>query len=475
MSNHPVIIQGGMGVAVSNWKLANAVAKLGQLGVVSGTALDVVMVRRLQDGDIGGHIRRAFDHFPFKKMAERLWEKYFVPGGKTESASYLALPMHTKDGPRESRELQIISNFVEIFLAKEGHSNPVGINYLEKIQTPHLASAYGAMLAGVGYVLMGAGIPMRIPGALDRLAVHETATYPLYVAGAQEGDDNTMTFDPREYMECDLPPLERPYFFPIIASNTLAITMARKANGRVDGFVIEGPTAGGHNAPPRGKLQLNEAGEPLYGERDKVDLAKMRELGLPFWLAGSYGAPEKLREALDEGAAGIQVGTAFAYSEESGMRADFKAEVIRMAKEGTARVFTDRLVSPSGFPFKVAQVAGTISDAEIQSKRPRICDLGYLREAYRTPEGEVAFRCPSEPVSIYLSKGGKEEDTEGRACICNALMATAGHPQIRAGKHLESGVVTSGDEIANLARFLPDGADTYTAEHVVNVLLAGLA
>ena len=44
--------------------------------------------------------------------------------------------------------------------------------------------------------------------------------------------------------------------------------MLKKANGRVDGFVVEGPTAGGHNAPPRGKLQLNDAGEPIYGERD---------------------------------------------------------------------------------------------------------------------------------------------------------------------------------------------------------------
>ncbi len=474
MSSHPVIIQGGMGVSVSNFRLANAVSRLGQLGVVSGTALDVVMVRRLEDGDIGGHIRRAFDHFPFKKMAERIWNKYFVDGGKKETESYRTLPAHTKDGPRESRELQIISNFVEIFLAREGHSNPVGINYLEKIQTPHLASAYGAMLAGVGYVLMGAGIPMRMPGALDRLAVHETATYPLYVAGASADDDTTMVFDPREYMECELPPLDRPFFFPIIASNTLAVTMARKANGRVDGFVIEGPTAGGHNAPPRGKLQVNEIGEPIYGERDVVDLSKMRELGLPFWLAGSYGAPEKLAEALSEGAAGIQVGTAFAYSNESGMADQYKAAVIAMAKESKARVYTDRLVSPSGFPFKVAQVPGTISDPAVQKSRPRICDLGYLREAYKTPEGQIDFRCPSEPVSIYISKGGKEEDTVGRACVCNALMATAGHPQIRAGKHLEAAVVTSGDEVANLGRFIPEGADSYSAEHVINVLLAGV-
>ena len=39
MSIRPTIIQGGMGAAISNWRLARAVAKEGQLGVVSGTAL----------------------------------------------------------------------------------------------------------------------------------------------------------------------------------------------------------------------------------------------------------------------------------------------------------------------------------------------------------------------------------------------------------------------------------------------------
>ena len=32
----PVIIQGGMGVGVSGWRLARAVAERGHLGVVSG-------------------------------------------------------------------------------------------------------------------------------------------------------------------------------------------------------------------------------------------------------------------------------------------------------------------------------------------------------------------------------------------------------------------------------------------------------
>ena len=49
----PVIIQGGMGVAVSSWHLAREVSRAGHLGVVSGTALDAVLARTLQDGDPG--------------------------------------------------------------------------------------------------------------------------------------------------------------------------------------------------------------------------------------------------------------------------------------------------------------------------------------------------------------------------------------------------------------------------------------
>ena len=40
--NLPVLIQGGMGVAVSDWRLARAVAQSGNLGVVSYAAIDVV-------------------------------------------------------------------------------------------------------------------------------------------------------------------------------------------------------------------------------------------------------------------------------------------------------------------------------------------------------------------------------------------------------------------------------------------------
>lgn len=460
-----------MGAGVSNWRLAQAVSSLGHLGVVSGTALEQIFARRLQDGDPGGHMRRGLDHFPFPEMAERIWKTYFIPGGKPAGGPYKTLPMREKDGPRDLLELSIAANFVEVFLAREGHANPVGINYLEKVQLPHLPSIYGAMLAGAGYVLMGAGIPVKIPGVLDGLANHQPVAYPLQVTGALDGDDTTMTFVPREFMERDLPPLVRPKFIAIIASNTLAATMLKKANGRVDGFVIEGPTAGGHNAPPRGKLQLGETGEPIYGERDSVDLDKLRELGLPFWLAGGYGSPEKLREALAAGAAGVQVGTVFAFCTESGLRHDYKRTILKSVASGEARVVTDPQASPTHFPFKVVQLAGSMSEDDVYSIRPRICDLGYLREAYRTAEGAIGYRCSAEPPTLYVSKGGKLENTVGRKCLCNALLANIGHPQSRNGHHVEKGLVTAGNNLTEMARFLPANGFDYRAADVVSKLL----
>src|SRR5208283_40925 len=215
VSKHPVIIQGGMGAGVSCWRLAQAVSQLGQLGVVSGTALDLILSRRLQDGDPGGHMRRGLDQFPIPEMAQRIWDKYYIPGGKPERAPYKLLPSHAKVAPPELRELYVVANFVEVILAREGHSNPVGINYLEKVQLPHLPSIYGAMLAGVGYILMGAGVPLKIPGVLDRFANHEPATYLLQVAGAHDDDDRTMKFSPREFLGRDLPLLTRPKFLAI--------------------------------------------------------------------------------------------------------------------------------------------------------------------------------------------------------------------------------------------------------------------
>ncbi|HEY5989264.1 MAG TPA: nitronate monooxygenase, partial [Streptosporangiaceae bacterium] len=175
----PALIQGGMGVAVSSWPLARAVSAVGQLGVVSGTALDVVLARRLQDGDPGGHARAAMAAFPVPQVAARVLDRYFHAGGREPGTPYAAVPRLRLRPGQHAQELAVVANFAEVWLARQGHHGPVGINFLEKVQMATPAAAYGAILAGVDVVLVGAGIPRELPRLLSALARHEPVSLPV--------------------------------------------------------------------------------------------------------------------------------------------------------------------------------------------------------------------------------------------------------------------------------------------------------
>ena len=469
----PKLIQGGMGVGVSSWQLAQAVSRTGQLGVVSGVALDVVHARRLNDGDPGGHLRRAYEDFVRPDVVERVLRRYYRASGRPAGTRYLTVSSHRFAPPSSLIDLTVLANFAEVSLAKQAHRGLIGINYLEKIQLPTLYALYGAMLAGVDAVLMGAGIPKEIPHVLDLLADGQPATYRIAVVGTTAQDERVTRFDPAEFLG-DAPhaPLVRPQFLAIIASNTLASFLAKSAHGRPDGFVVEGPIAGGHNAPPRAALVLDDDGQPVYGPRDNVDLRALAELGIPFWLAGGYGSPDRLREALEAGAAGIQVGSAFALCEESGIDTMIKHETVARALAGTLKVRTDPRASPSGYPFKVVALDNTLSDLETYQSRQRVCDLGFLRTAYLRDDDKIGYRCTAEPESDFVAKGGTIEDTEGRKCLCNGLLATIGLAQVR-GAGPELPIVTAGDDLERAVRVLAADSGTYTASDVVDYLLSG--
>ncbi len=467
---YPQIIQGGMGISVSNWRLANSVSRLGQMGVVSGMSLDNVVARRLQVGDLDGGLRRAMQHFPFPEVAQRVLQRYYIEGGKAEDKAFAPVPMFTVEPREDLVELTIVANFAEVFLAREGHDGIVGLNLLEKCQMPNIVSLYGAMLAGVDFVIMGAGIPREIPGVIDCLSRGEKAQFKLSVDGP--GEEVMMRFDPAAFAG-EVQQLKRPDFFPIVSSSVLAQALLKRSNGEINGFVVELPVAGGHNAPPRGKLQLDEAGEPIYGPRDEIDLTKIAALGKPFWVAGSFAYPERLREVQKLGAVGIQVGTAFAFCQESGLDPDHRKEALRQVREGILQVFTDPVASPTGFPFKVVQMEDTLAIKEQYEERPRVCNLGYLRSTYRREDGKLDYRCASEPQATFLKKGGSAEATEGRKCLCNALMANIGLPQRRPSGYVEQPIFTAGDDLPLLKRFLEGGKESYSAADVIEYLLAG--
>jgi NAD(P)H-dependent flavin oxidoreductase YrpB (nitropropane dioxygenase family) len=469
---NPWLIQGGMGIAISGWPLARAVAREGQLGVVSGTAIDNVFVRRLQDNGVDETLQAVLDRFPLQSVVSDALAR-FATTRREPSAPYHVIPMLTQRSAQRSVDLLVLASYVEVALAKEGHDGIVGVNLLTKVQIPTAPALFGAILGGVDYVLMGAGLPTQIPGTIEQLSLGHEVTFAMDIAGDVTAEKApTLHFDPTRYLPGH--DLRRPKFLGIVSGHVLATALAKRSNGPVDGFVVERPSAGGHNAPPRGRFAIDAEGNPEYGERDRVDFEVMSALNVPFWIGGGITSAEDVREALDLGATGVQVGTLFAYCRESGMDPVLRERVIAAVQKGSIEVKTSMRASSTGYPFKVASIEGTIAEPKVYAERERKCDLGYLREAYIKANGTIGYRCAAEPVPAYIRKGGKIEDAQGVTCLCNGLMSTAGLGQVRSDGKEEPPIVTSGDRI-NEIRALLSERSSFGAVDVIEFLRPGVS
>ena len=468
----PIVIQGGMGIGVSSVQMARVVANTGQLGVVSGTAIDSVFARRLQDGDLDGELRWALAKFPDQECVAEILSRYYVVGGREENASYLDLPKLSLTPSPFATKMLIVASFVEVALAKRGTTGLIGINYLEKIQLATPASVFGAILGDVDYVLMGAGIPTDIPQLIRDLLAGKKIDFKIKVEGA--GQAHILHFDPKIIKGVDLSTLHRPMFLAIVSSHILANYLARDEITRPDGFVIEGPTAGGHNAPPREKNSIAPDGQVTFGEKDMADIEKVKAVGLPFWLAGGFGTPAKVKEAIDLGAVGVQVGSLFALARESGITAELREEVLLGLNAGTLEIRTEPKTSATGFPFKVVQINGTSTDPEIYEARTRKCDLGYLRAPFLRSDGGVGYRCSGEPIATFEFKGGAPGEADGVQCLCNALMANIGLGQVRWGTYHEPALLTLGSDLSGATELSAMHSGCWSSADVVEYLTSAL-
>lgn len=457
---------------------------MGGLGVVSGTGLEIVYPRLLQDGDPGGHVRRAFAELSRRQPAlagevREIFDKYYIEGGRAPGAPYKPVPVCRltrvdgfRPGPDSfweiSREMQVLvlaANFAEVWLAKEGHDKPIGINFLRKVERPLPWGLYGALLAGADYVVVGAGSPDELPAMIDSLARHKPAVMSFKVYGTRSDSGNFYAAVRPASLNAGGEALPRPKFLAIVSSFGLAKELAGNPVTRPYGFVVEGSEAGGHSAAPA-IMRFDAAGKPLlvYTDKDRADIGAIAGLGLPFWLAGAYASHARLKEARALGASGIQFGTLAALSSQSGMEPGLRSRTLKLLAAGELKV-TNALVSPTGFPFKVARVPGTVSEEAVYRERKRRCDIGLLQTPYLKPDGSLGYRCPAEPVDAFVAKGGRAQNTAGRVCLCNALLAAAAVPQVHPDGYVEPPIVTLGEDLDSareLTASLPPGHETYT-------------
>jgi NAD(P)H-dependent flavin oxidoreductase YrpB (nitropropane dioxygenase family) len=432
----PRLIQAGMGIHISSAKLANSTSRLGALGVVSGAALRHIILEDIRAND--AETIAITKKFPIEQYVEEALS--FMPGGKKHNRP---VPVDTPE-PRYSalpRRLSTVAAFVEVMRAKRGHGGKVGINVMWKCPLTVLPTIYGAMLAGVDALLCGAGVPMELPDIVARIRAGQNMEY-LPLTGTETharmdiADDHSSSF---------LQQLKVPTMIPILSNFAFAKRLLdnweKKYSASPFAFVLENHAAGGHNAPPRNKS--------TFSEQDDIEtyFDKVLSLEIPIYAAGNFkggGTREEFQNWISKGAYGLQIGSRFALCEESGMREDLRKQILEKNQQDGVDIKTDMNASPTGYPIKIAQLPGTISDEAIHQARKRVCNKKYLVRSHfqEQPDGsqKETYICAAMSPEEYSRLGGDPSETEGKVCLCNGLLSTAGYYQ-----EVENAVVTLGE------------------------------
>ncbi len=412
-----------MGAHISSANLARETSRLGALGVVSGVGLRQIVITQIRLGDTNAiEVARTF---PIPGYFEELLR--YCPGGDHADR---AIPMDVPDRVRGAiaKRLSTICSYVEVRRAKAGHLGQVGINVMWKCALTALPTIYGAMLAGVDALLCGAGVPMELPDIVRRMRTGEDLEYtPLTGTSTnvnlQIAGDNSASVLQNHPVPRLLPILSN-YAF----CKRLLDTWRQRYECEPSAFILENHAAGGHNAPPRDHV--------AFGSSDDLEsyFDKVLRIGLPVYVAGDFpdgGTQSDMLEWLSRGAYGIQVGSRFALCEESGMRPDLKYEIIEQNQNDELQVDTDMRMSPTGYPLKFVRLPGTLSEPEVREAQRHVCNLGYLMHSHvdvdEAGNSKESYLCAAMPPDQLQKRGGDTADGDGRICLCNALLATAGY------------------------------------------------
>jgi hypothetical protein len=156
------------------------------------------------------------------------------------------------------------------------------------------------------------------------------------------------------------------------------------------------------------------------------------------------------------------------------LRPDLRLGLLRALKEDTLEVRNDPRASPTNFPFKIANIQGTLSEPATYAARERICDLGFLRTPVERDDGKLAYRCASEPEHMYVKKGGDIADTVGRMCLCNALHADVGLGKERKNGYVEQPAITLGQDLSGPKRLAETHPEGWTAAEAIRWLTSRL-
>jgi len=214
---------------------------------------------------------------------------------------------------------------------------PLGVNIMV-VLTNYESMVRTAVKEGIDFIISGAGLPLRLPEF------------------AKDGVE----------------------LVPVVSSaralELIVKTWQRRYNRKPDAVIIEGPLCGGHLAftdeqldnPKKYSLEI------LYKEsKDVLDGNSLSEI--PLIAAGAISAPEDVLKAIEWGYQGVQIGTRFICTEESGMSEEGKKLYVSSTSKDTVTI-----ASPVGMPVRVIK-SPLVERVLSGKKEPFACPYKCLR------------------------------------------------------------------------------------------------
>lgn len=238
----------------------------------------------------------------------------------------------------------------------------VGINVMCRLLESYDQTIKAALDAKVSAIMIGAGLPRRIENPGD------TALIPI-----------------------------------VSSARALKLILRFWRPDRPDAVILEGPMAGGHLG-----FKLEDVEKPefcLENILPEVLEVAAKNGNFPVIVAGGIWTKADILKFLGLGASGVQLGTRFLATTESGASDEFKRCIIDATKEDIIVVDS----SPCGFPFRILKS----SPMYTSYRKPR-CDMGYVLEKDAKGRFTVCRAHPNNP------------ENDKHLCICNGLRAAIG-------------------------------------------------
>ncbi|MBR9690530.1 nitronate monooxygenase [Candidatus Woesearchaeota archaeon] len=250
------------------------------------------------------------------------------------------------------------------------------INIMVALRNHYRPSVEGAVEGGVNIIVSGAGLPKNLPGIVNEIL--DTNNHKI----------NLM-----------------PKVSSVDVAKLITKLWEKKYGYIPNGFVLEGPLAGGHLA-----WKNEELSDPDFYKKNSLEnlFYELKEFAqdIPIIPAGGIYTHEDAVRYLDAGAVAVGFATIFAPTKESSASKGFKDAYINSTEDDII-ITTKNWGSPFGYPFRVIRSSPLVQEWESHPER-------------------------------WINKENPDSD-ERSYCICSNLLGTA---DIDKTKLLEKGKIS---------------------------------